>query len=52
LALVRDLVSEKPEKVKIYAKTIGLYLRDDELLEYDDYINRIKQRVKEIVFDF
>jgi len=52
LTLVRDLTGEIPDKVKLYAKTVDLYLDKDERLEYEDYIKGIKGQIKEILLDF
>lgn len=52
LTLVRDIMDEKSKKVRIFAKTVDLYLTDDELLEYEEYITRIKAQVKQIIWDF
>ena len=52
LTLVRDLTAEIPDEVKLLARTVDLYLTKDKELEYEDYINGIKNQVKSILLDF
>ena len=52
LTLVRDLTAETPDEVKLLARTVDLYLTKDKELEYEDYINGIKNQVKSILLDF
>ena len=51
LTLVRDLTRDDPQKVKLYSRTVDLYLDDEDIIDYDEYINRIKEQVKEILLD-
>jgi len=51
LILVRDLTGENPDEVKLYARTIDLHIveDEDEEIEYEEYINRIKGNIKKII---
>jgi len=52
LTLVRDLIGKISDEVKLYARTVDLYLDKDERIEYEDYIKGIKSQVKGILLDF
>lgn len=49
--LIRDLTSENPDEVKLFARTIDLYMEEDEdeEIEYEEYINRVKSNIKKIL---
>ena len=49
LTLVRDLTGKDSEKVKIYARAIDLYLEDNELNNYEVYVDKIKTQVKDLL---
>ncbi|NVM47055.1 MAG: hypothetical protein HWN79_19330 [Candidatus Lokiarchaeota archaeon] len=52
LTLVRDLTGKDPSKVKLHARTVDLYLKDNEDIEFEQYIERIREQVKKILVDF
>ncbi|MDH5461256.1 MAG: McrC family protein [Candidatus Bathyarchaeota archaeon] len=52
LTLIRDLTAEIPDEVKLYARTVNLYIPEVEKPNYEDYINRIKAQIKSILLDF
>ncbi len=52
LTLVRDLTAEIPDEVKLLARTVDLYLAKDKELDYEGYVNGIKNQVKSILLDF
>lgn len=52
LTLVRDLTAETPDEVKLYSRTVDLYMGLDEKPNYEDYINGIKSQVRSILLDF
>lgn len=49
--LIRDLTSENPDEVKLFARTIDLYMEEDEdeEIKYEEYINRVKSNIKKIL---
>jgi len=52
LTLVRDLTSDVPDEVKLFAKTVDLYQLDDEPSSYEEYIAGVKSQVKRILSEF
>lgn len=52
LTLVRDIAAESPEEVKLLARTVDLYLAEDEDLAYNDYIEGIKSQLRRILLEF
>ena len=52
LTLVRDLTSDIPDEVKLLARTVDLYLYEDNLPSYENYVAGIKSQVKKILLEF
>lgn len=52
LTLIRDLTGKDPSKVELHARTVDLRLEDSEEIEYDTYIEDIKEQVKKILLSF
>ena len=52
LTLIRDLTGKDPRKVELHARTVDLRLEGSEEIEYDTYIDNIKEQVKKILLSF